>query len=575
MNLQRLLVLGISISALASCGRGSIEPGKAKNSADPCGGATTCPTGVDQAVRDAFTCRLTDIEFADDTELCRRLYVDITGVLPSADEYTQHCKGKKIDDILSDLMSTSAYVAYRQKQWAERFGYNDARSWYKNLVDLDALVAQLYSGGLKFSDFILQAAVHPGIVSVDEDDGRVNAALRAVLMRDAAIPEMEDLVNLYRVFQTITGPDPNIVDFTPRRVEVLPCRCAGSLHPNCVQTQVQNPDGNQGDVSLPLRYPQAANCQAEPLNSFFIEDATSDEAIVLQQAGDMIRQFSDVYSANTEEALVRLLGYDPLPLAPDIVNDTTTNFLATDSIVDLEKSIFRSTLYRETQNPHAAPTDCAGKTNPLFAGPRKILPAESYLQSVAKFTGHAFGSCDYRMQMQPYQHHIAGKPDQTLWAPPPPISTYPTLDPTTYQPDYTYRDEARSIGGCADRVTFFINNDRSAYTEIAIDKLVRAACEDTAATGMTPPSYVGDVTPTGLQSIATFQFQTALLAPPASDELAASVTAMQSCLASDTADDATPTGVVSGNKATSSCTPATVPQRFCSAVLKSARFSVY
>jgi hypothetical protein len=106
---------------------------------------------------------------------------------------------------------------------------------------------------------------------------------------------------------------------------------------------------------------------------------------------------------------------------------------------------------------------------------------------------------------------------------------------------------------------------------MALDRLVREACEDSAATGMIPVGFAGDVSTTGLQTIATFQFQRTLLEAPAADELTASVQAMQACLQSDTAADGTPTGIA----ASSACTAQTVPQRFCSALLKSARFSVY
>ena len=229
------------LCTFAACGRGSIEPGKASASEDPCGGATDCPTSVDKSVRDQFDCRLTTIEYADDVELCRRLYVDLTGVLPSADEYAATCKGKKAADIVANLMATPDYVTYRKKQWADRLGYSDSHTWYQNIIDLDVLVGKLYTGDLKFSQFVAQAAVHPGLTSVDESDGRVNAALQAFLLRDATLPEVQDLANLYRVFETATGVDAKIPDFKPPRVEILPCRCAGPLRATCQQSQLVNP----------------------------------------------------------------------------------------------------------------------------------------------------------------------------------------------------------------------------------------------------------------------------------------------------------------------------------------------
>jgi len=408
--------------ALAACGRGSIEPGKASAAEDPCGGATDCPTSVDKSVRDQFDCRLTTIEYADDTELCRRLFVDLTGVLPSADDYNATCKGKKVADIVSALMSTEDYVTYRKKQWADRFGYSDSHTWYQNIVDLDTLVGKLYHGELKFSEFVAQTAVHPGLTSVDEADGRVNAAMQAFLLRDATLPEVQDLANLYRVFSTVTGTDPNIPDFKPPRVEILPCRCAGPLRATCQQSQLVNPDGSSYDVTLPLRDPSAANCQGDPLNSFFEEDATSDEQIILQSAGDVIRQREDIFANNAAFVSGQLLGYDATALSTSLAANLGAYFKSQDSMRALETEIFNSVLYRESQYPKAAPNDCNGSPSALFAGPRKKLPAEPYLASVAKFTGHTFGVCDYRFQTQEYARHVAGQSDVPSWAPTPPTA---------------------------------------------------------------------------------------------------------------------------------------------------------
>ena len=307
------------------------------------------------------------------------------------------------------------------------------------------------------------------------------------------------------------------------------------------------------------------------MNSFFEEEASSDEQAILQSAGDVIRQREDIYRNNAAFIARELLGYDAPTLSATLGANIGAYFQAQDSLRALETEIFTSVLYREAQYPKAAPNDCDGKPSPLFAGPRKVLSAEPYIASIAKLTGHVFGVCDYRFQTQEYARHVPGQSDVPSWAPTPPVSMFPVIDTTSNQPDYTFRDKAQAIGGCPDRMTKFTNDDRGPYTEIALDRLTREACEDSKATGMIPTGYAGDVSPTGLQGIATFQFQRAFLQAPASDELTASVNAMQGCLAADTAADGTPTGIAQAT----SCTAQTVPQRFCSALLKSARFSVY
>ena len=91
---------------------------------------------------------------------------------------------------------------------------------------------------------------------------------------------------------------------------------------------------------------------------------------------------------------------------------------------------------------------------------------------------------------------------------------------------------------------------------IALDYLTREACDDAAA--LVLPAGATGTDEAALGAVVDHQFQRFFLEAPSSEEKAASVTAMQSCLQSP-----------------NTCPPERVGRRFCSALLKSARFSTY
>lgn len=534
---------------LTGCGRGSILGGESLANSDPCAKGT-CQTPIDRAVQDEFTCRLTPIEYATDAELCRRMFVDLAGTVPTPAEYAATCQGKTLEAIADDLMNRDTYILTRQRMWADRFGYNDTRSWYRNLAELDALVGQLYRGEIDFKTFVSKGAISPGLISRDEADGRVEAVFHAFMRRSPTADELSDFANLYRIYSQVIGTDPDIADFRPQRVQVLPCRCAGARRVQCQATLLSNED-----VTLPLRFPQAADCQAEAGNTFLYEDSTNDEKLIQEAAGRVLISRPDIYRAQVIEAMTRFLGYDPSVAFPAIQDELERTLFENGSLRDIEKAVMTSVLYRQTSEPKTASVDCNGNPSRLFAGPRRLMSAEVQLDAMSKATGHSYGRCDHRMQVRSYMRKVTGAPDVESFAPSNLVYLYPLADPISFRPDYAYRERALLLGGCPDQLATFRQDEVGPFRAVSLDRWAREACEDPAATGL---SGAVDGSDASLATLAADQFQKLFLRTPSEQESAMAVTAMRGCLDGE-----------------ESCTTANVAARMCSAWLKSPRFMTF
>jgi len=582
MNRIILIIMPLLAQSL-SCARGQILPGEARPEAFACF-EDACNNAIDPVVNTAFTCRLTPVSLAPSKELCRRLFVDTLGRLPTDEDFAAQCDGKTLDQTIEALFALPEYPLARQKAWAKRFGYNDARSWYQDTIGLDLLVRDLYAGTLSIGDFVVRAAIHPAVLTSADGsltdqvtktanphidartlskgpsaDGFVERVFETLLFRSPTELEIAEFPNLYRQFEIDpVANDPDLPGFKARQLKIAPCNCAGSKKSFC-QTQAIG----VRDVSLPLPFPGAADCAAEPGNSYTFKQLTTDEKFVtardvLRTPGLLLLDREDFYKQYAKEALDRLLGYDVLTALGPTLGDATLQALAdsfkTDgSVRNLEANIMRSVFYRQSQTPESPAVDCDGKASPLYAGPRKRLDAEAFIASATAATNHDFGKCDYRLQTRTYAKQVNNVPINA-WAPPTPISQYPIKDTETSEPDFTFRDIAQTVGACPNNVTKITILDTGAFTLMGYDFIAREACEK----GDKGAPAGNDTSDPALAATVDYQFNRFFLEAPTADEKTAGLTAMKGCLAS-----------------TQTCTADMVGKRLCAALLKSSRFLTY
>ncbi len=584
MNHRVFIIFSLLALPLGACLRGQILDGEALPNAYACY-KDACDNPIDPVLNPIFTCRLTPLAKASERELCRRLFVDTVGRVATDEDFATMCEGRTLTQILDDLLASPEYVRQRQKQWAARFGYNDARSWYANTIGLDELVGKLYRDELTLADFTARAAIHPGLltsadgavtayversanprikwtiddVEFDDElpleakgpdaDAYVERVFETLLLRSPDAEELSEFANLYRQYEIAPHePDPNVSGFSARRLKVQPCNCAGAKGVFCQMTSIA-----VRSATVPLRNPSASEC--DDAQAFLIEDASDQELGILRAPGEELARRPDFYRNHARDVLDRLLGYDAIAALGPTVGEEVLTALATafsedGSVRNLEAAIFKSALYRQAQSPpqDSPPVDCNGKPGQIYAGPRKRLDTEAYLSSVLAVTGADLGRCDHRLQLRPYEKELAGA---TSGAFAPDGSLFP-IDSSTGAPDFSYRDLARSVGGCLDNVNLTPIVDSGAFMQMGYDFVVRDACEKG---GKSAPAMSGN-DDEALAATVDYQFSRFFLEKPTADERALGVEAMKGCLSdADTCPN--------------------VGHRMCAALLKSARFMTY
>ena len=147
---------------------------------------------------------------ASDAELCRRYSIDLTGVAPSWAEYQTRCAGKTPAQIVDAFLGQPEYVRTSQRWWADSFQYDDVRTWYRYIVDLDEQVGRLYRGELRYPEFTAIAVAHPAFVSEFVGENVVAQAYLVFLGRDALPEERQDLLALYRPWAKRAATDPDL-----------------------------------------------------------------------------------------------------------------------------------------------------------------------------------------------------------------------------------------------------------------------------------------------------------------------------------------------------------------------------
>src|SRR5262249_10161622 len=127
-------------------------------------GSFDCANTINAIVLPMLTGAGIQPKLASDTELCRRLSLDLTGVAPTLQDYQQHCAGRTPAQMVDDFMAQPGYVALGQRVWADALQYDNRQVWYSYIQDLDAQVARLYRGELAYPDFAATAVAHPAFV---------------------------------------------------------------------------------------------------------------------------------------------------------------------------------------------------------------------------------------------------------------------------------------------------------------------------------------------------------------------------------------------------------------------------
>jgi hypothetical protein len=354
-------------------------------------------------------------------------------------------------------MSQPGYVRQGQRLWADTLQLDNRLAWYPYIIDLDAIVGQLYRGELAYPDFATVAVTHPAFVSKFAGENVVAYAFLAFLGRDALPEERQDFLGLYRMWRSRGAYDPALTQFKYNACTTVADCSAGRDCQGGVCVQVDNyrelyldPTRCQGTLGQ-LACTSVVHGVSAILGGtapITLDQMTRDEWSVVQTPGRVLTQLPYFWEAAVDGVLHRYLGWWhggfelPGHELPDVRQGLAQLFQKSGgNLRKLEREVLTSALYGMTAVE--APPQQDGK--PWHYGPTKQMPAEAWLDSVAKATAVRLGTCDWRF------------PNTTArWVPPtmlPARGDIQTLD---------YQHEARVMGGCPDQEAQF------RYTDVGV-----------------------------------------------------------------------------------------------------------
>jgi hypothetical protein len=145
----------------------------------------------------------TTLKPASDRELCRRVALDFTGMIPTPEEYESKCKGKTPLEIARGFINSPRLAEVEEREWAQHLSVDPMKLAALYYVDAGLLVKKLARGELGYDDFAAKMIAHPAIAIHRPVDGgtlqdSAAHAIRMFLGRSPAPGEVDDFANLLR-----------------------------------------------------------------------------------------------------------------------------------------------------------------------------------------------------------------------------------------------------------------------------------------------------------------------------------------------------------------------------------------
>ncbi len=476
---------------------------------------------------------------ADAVEICRRLYIDLLGVSPTAVDYEVDCKGREVGEIVDDFMARPEYVLMSQRMWADVFHMNSELTFYRYVQDLDALVGRLYTADdatrLPLPEFAAIAVTHPGFLGRWDGQDLVSFNFQSHFHRDANPPERQDIFPLFRMWAERDFMDP--LQGATKRVVLDTNQC---VNPGLCSSDFWEV-GDQVVISQPV--PGSADPEANVVD---VDALTDADWAILRLPGQRIAQSGEFYEGFVDRTFERYLGYK-LGVAVPAARQALVDVLAANggNVREVDRLVLTSMVYGSAAAwEEDAKADADDWDPPYWHGPVKQMDAEVWLRSAQRLVGLPVGSCDHRFPVVVGSHPHA----------------YPTVAGGT-APDYSFRDTARLLGGCPDRVESFRETRAGLIAALTQATLTKNLCEAAAENApIYPAQFIEDPSNKSIEALGTAadQIYAAALVRPIPDSAA----------------DAVAAGV-EGCRDTTDCLPDDFAYHTCRLILKSADFLFY
>jgi hypothetical protein len=448
----RLLSLLFLALACACAARDRGSPRAVLDGSETCSAVDDprCANPIDALVLPAFARLHLEPRPAERHELCRRLAVDLFGRAPTEAE-RDRCVSSSTEAIVDAWLDSKEHALAERRHWATVIDYDATYVWPKLVEDLDRLAGRLARDELSYPEFATHVALHPVFYARHPDTDWFHAIYDVFLGRTARPDEVLELMPLLPIWRMRELPD----DGTPPAFYVeygfSPCACPkGACRSEALGrvvdfgTTCRKQDehvrligvsaGQRGQDHTsvgPNRW--GNNPTAVDENNRPLPVASAEQAKRLRSLGSALTSRLDFYEAAVDRELRRMLGWwqtsfnQPDTDLPRVRAALAAQLRATGSIRELQRAILTSVLYTTSSMGNG------DERAPVWSsGPRKLMPAEAWLDSAAAAVGRPLVRCDHRYvassQFAMYEDFVA--------------------PPTERRgPDFDYLQASRSLGG--------------------------------------------------------------------------------------------------------------------------------
>jgi len=381
----------------------------------------------------------------DTLQACRRLYVDLTGRLPTLEEANATCS-QGWDHAVNTLLASEAFVKHNQRRWADKLLYSIEVVNIERVYDADRLVGKFMRGEIPYDLFASVVSAHPVLTRRHASPGdRVEALFLLFMGRPPFENERADLGRLYNLWHN------GYVDHV--QLGRVP---DAFLHFRCLTEDLQIDEDRRGECTSVLYgfneiiFTPDIRANFNPdLNATVLWSGllNAEEWSRLQMPGRVLSQQVAFWEQGVEEVLEQYLGYDLARLIPE-VRDQLVRWLIDHGgdIRSVHHAVLTSVAYLQSTD------GLSSAAYPWTRGPLKQVDAEVWLNSLAHMADRDIGDCDHRIS-NPRAFLSTGS-----------INAYRIVDASDWRfsepdengrsrgVDMSYAEVARTLGGCPENL---------------------------------------------------------------------------------------------------------------------------
>lgn len=397
---------------------------------------------VDRAICPALWGAGLDTRPLVDTEACRRLFIDTSGLLPTYSDIAERCLGRDVGETVLSLIESDEFVFQNQRRWADLLGYNNVAVSVERIYDADKLVGKLYSGLVRYDEFVAVVSAHPVFTRrLNDAADRAEALFTLFVGRPPFANERADMANLYSIWNNGYHDDPLLGQRLPDAF----------VEHRCVNDDGSVDEDTAGTCTSVLwgfnRVILKPDFRAVE-NLTWSGNLTAKEWAVLQTPGKIIGSWPEVWEHMVSEVLNQYLGYNLAKYSPEVVKDLVEYVLRHGGDVRAAHyAVLTSSLY--LQSSACEGDACDEDAPPWTYGPLKQAEAEQWIDSVSKMVSREPGACDHRLP----------EPEELLDQS---VAGFELVNDSRWElqkgrdglrVDTRYSDLARTLGGCPDNLT--------------------------------------------------------------------------------------------------------------------------